>query len=318
MSVRLLDIEPELGRFLDDEDRAEARGLAVPVRTVARGTEDVAAKLEPAGAFGAIVLEGLLVQTLRLGDRTAVRLLGAGDIVSAHGAPQLAALDEAPVQAAASTRLALLGKELLAASRRWPLLVPGLHIQLARQADRLAAQLVICQIPRVEDRLMALMWLLADSWGRVTLDGTVLPVRLTHGTLGALIGARRPTITLALGELTKRGALVSQDQGWLLVEGPPGGGKSTTEVRMPTLAPVPSPEPTAGATNHAASSEFEHLSAACAELSATVSRLRRRHERDKTQFRRTLRQLESSRKQVQTSRRRRQRERLNHRQPPSS
>lgn len=46
---------------------------------------------------------------------------------------------------------------------------------------------------------------------------------LTHDALGALVGARRPTITLAVRELTDRGAIVRQDQGWLLVEPPPAG-----------------------------------------------------------------------------------------------
>src|SRR5438874_443354 len=103
--VRLLDIEPEIGRFLNEQDRAAARGLAVPVRSVSRGTEDVDSKLAKSGGFAAIVLEGMLLQTLRLGNRTAVRLLGPGDIVSAPGGPELATLDESPVQAVAPTRL---------------------------------------------------------------------------------------------------------------------------------------------------------------------------------------------------------------------
>jgi hypothetical protein len=50
--------------------------------------------------------------------------------------------------------------------------------------------------------------------------GTTLPVMLTHDALGGLIGARRPTVTLALRELTDRGAVVRQDRGWLLLEQP--------------------------------------------------------------------------------------------------
>jgi hypothetical protein len=36
---------------------------------------------------------------------------------------------------------------------------------MLEHSERLATQLAICQPPRVEDRLMALMWLLAEFWG---------------------------------------------------------------------------------------------------------------------------------------------------------
>jgi hypothetical protein len=65
----------------------------------------------------------------------------------------------------------------------------------------------------------------------VTPSGTVLPVALTHDALGECIGARRPTVSLALKELADRGALVRLDEGWLLLE------------PMPNLSPPPPPPP---------------------------------------------------------------------------
>ena len=79
---------------------------------------------------------------------------------------------------------------------------------MADGAQRLAVQLAICQLPRVQDRVLAMLWLLAESWERVTSSGTTLSLSLTHQ---ALVGARRPTVTLALGELAERGAVVQQD-----------------------------------------------------------------------------------------------------------
>lgn len=38
--------------------------------------------------------------------------------------------------------------------------------------------------------------------------------------LGGLVGARRSTVTLALRKLADRGSLVSQGNGWLIVEAP--------------------------------------------------------------------------------------------------
>ncbi len=46
-------------------------------------------------------------------------------------------------------------------------------------------------------------------------------MHLTHDVLGGLVGARRSTVTLALGELADRGALIRQDRGWLLLGAPP-------------------------------------------------------------------------------------------------
>ncbi len=81
---------------------------------------------------------------------------------------------------------------------------------------------MICQLPRVDDRLLAVMWLLAESWGQVTPAGTLLPIGLTHAALGGLVGARRPTVTLALGSLTADGALRREERGWLLLRSPNG------------------------------------------------------------------------------------------------
>jgi len=58
--------------------------------------------------------------------------------------------------------------------------------------------------------------LLAERWGMVTPQGRIIRLPLTHETLGSLIGARRPTVSLALGDLAERGEVVRQDGGWLL------------------------------------------------------------------------------------------------------
>lgn len=50
-----------------------------------------------------------------------------------------------------------------------------------------------------------MLWHLADRWGRVTPDGVIVPLKLTHEALGRLVGAQRPTVTLALGELVASG-----------------------------------------------------------------------------------------------------------------
>jgi CRP/FNR family transcriptional regulator, cyclic AMP receptor protein len=53
----------------------------------------------------------------------------------------------------------------------------------------------------------------------VTADGVVLRLRLTHELLGQLVGAKRPTVSLALKELEARGSIHRPAEGgWLLAE----------------------------------------------------------------------------------------------------
>jgi CRP-like cAMP-binding protein len=80
---------------------------------------------------------------------------------------------------------------------------------------------VITQVNRVDSRLLLLMWQLAERWGRVSTDGITVPVGLTHETLAMLVGARRPTVTTALGRLARAGDLERVDEGWLLRGDPP-------------------------------------------------------------------------------------------------
>ena len=164
-----------------------------------------------------------------------MRILGPGDILSFGAAAPSMILVERGCRVVAPAQLALLGKDVLVGAHRWPRLTAGLHVRTAEQIERVAVQLAICQLPRVEDRLLALLWLLAESWGRVTPSGTALPINLTHETLGALVGARRPTVTLALGELTSRGAVLRQGRTWLLLERPPTPNGSPRAPHAPEL-----------------------------------------------------------------------------------
>jgi CRP/FNR family cyclic AMP-dependent transcriptional regulator len=219
-TIRLSEAEPDLVRFLSPEDSEQAREIQLPVHSVTKGNANLQRLFEHNGAFGAFVLEGMLLQSLRLGSHAGLRLLGPGDVLSLTQAPQSLLVVEATCRATVPTRLALLEREMLVAFRRWPLIAAALHSQTGEQSERLVTQLMICQLPRVDERLLALMWLLAESWGQVTPEGTLLPIALTHAALGGLIGARRPTVTLALGNLTNSGAIRRQPRGWLLLGSP--------------------------------------------------------------------------------------------------
>ncbi len=233
LGIRLLDAEPGLGQFLSENDRAAARRIVVPTHVIPRGQLDISQLLEEFDCFGAIVLEGMLLRRLWIADHVALRLLGPGDLISLSQQPTPFVLSDTDCRSLTKTRVMLLGREVLIGTHRWPQLVAGLQVRFAEQYERVVAQLAICQLPRVEQRLLSMMWLLAESWGRVTAAGTFVPISLTHDVLGGLVGARRSTVTLAIGELADRGAMIRQEDGWMLLAGPPSASE-----RMPEFEDV--------------------------------------------------------------------------------
>src|SRR5438270_3806070 len=180
-TVRLLSVAPDLADFLRPEELQYAIQVALPVVKVS-GALDIADVLRHAGAFAALVTDGMVLRQMRIGEQPGLRLIGPGEVVSIGTAPRSALLIESDCRAVEGTRLALLGVEFLAASHRWPRLTVGLEARTADGIERLATQLAICQLPRVQDRLLAMMWLLAESWGHVTPTGTTLSLSLTHET----------------------------------------------------------------------------------------------------------------------------------------
>jgi CRP-like cAMP-binding protein len=85
------------------------------------------------------------------------------------------------------------------------------------RARRLAAAKAIAQLTRVDHRLLAIFRQLGERWGKVTADGVLLPLCLSHRTLGELIGARRPTVSTAAAALARSGELTRRPDGsWLL------------------------------------------------------------------------------------------------------
>jgi CRP-like cAMP-binding protein len=87
----------------------------------------------------------------------------------------------------------------------------------ARTAHWLLAKSLIVSCPLLQDRLILLFGLLGERWGRVTPDGILLDLPLTHGLLATLCGARRPSITLALHVLQDDDVITRAGHGgWLL------------------------------------------------------------------------------------------------------
>ena len=225
-AVRLLEEDPDLGGLLSGTRRAEAeRELVVRVHRLGVGVWDVS-RLEGAGAdhVGLLLLDGVVAREVIVADHVSAELLGPGDLLR----PWQTAEQQPP---AARRRpvvrpLALVVRgprpPLRGELARWPEVTAALFDRLSERSLRLATTQAISQLTRVDRRLKALLWHLAERWGRVSGDGVVVPLALTHRILGQLVGARRPTVSTALGELAERGELTRRvDGSWVLRGSPP-------------------------------------------------------------------------------------------------
>ncbi len=213
LGVRLVDVDPDLGDALPPAEYALAREhLVVPAFDVPAGHWSPAEELSRQLAI--LVVTGLVTRDGMVLDRPDLQLFGPGDVVDAR----MFAAGDARWRALLDTRFAVLDGRLALGCRRWPSLFAGITRRMLdghREQHLLAA---VAVLPRVEDRLLALLGHLAERWGTVSLDGLVLDLPLTHEALGRLVGARRPTVSLAIAELAAHGRVVRRGDGrWLLL-----------------------------------------------------------------------------------------------------
>jgi hypothetical protein len=117
----------------------------------------------------------------------------------------------------------------------------GLLARAERRADRVAVTQAISHLTRVDTRVLTMLWLLADRWGRVTSGAIVLPLRLTHRTIARLIGARRPSVTTALSELGRRGLISRREDGSWALHGPPPEELERVGLGQISSSPAPAP-----------------------------------------------------------------------------
>lgn len=220
-AVAVIDADPDLAEGLPQGERETAsRRLVAPTMELSVGpwVPDEKGEAGTRQAIGVLVLSGLLTRSITLEGRTTGELLGSGDVLrpwDVEDPPPQVSFD---VQWAvhSPTRLALLDRRFVAAASRWPSVLEEIAKRSVRRSRALSLQLALGQVPRIEGRLLLLFWRLAERWGRVTPDGILVPLRLTHETLAALVAARRPSVTSALGRLAESGLVQRRDGGWLV------------------------------------------------------------------------------------------------------
>ena len=206
-----------------ERDRAFRECVAQVIRLKAGAWPVGDTPAELCDGIGLLVLEGLVVRRVGVGGRFGAELLGAGDLLRPwqDAADALALPLSTSCKILTPTRVAVLDLDFAARAARYPQIAGQLVARTMNRSRNLAVMMAIAHHPRVDVRLHSLFWHLAGRWGRRRADGVLLPVRLTHAVLADLIVARRPTVSSALADLSRRGALTITDEGWHLSGKPP-------------------------------------------------------------------------------------------------
>ena len=219
-AVSLATVLPDILARVPAGDR-ELAGRALRVPLVSARDEDLAEVIgtQVPGAFDFLVVDGVVIKQTVLHRRAALELLGVGDVL----APPLTATRQIESRslsrylAHGPVSLAALETHFRLAVRRWPDIADYLHDRLGQQTHRASMHLAMLHLPRVEDRITALFADLAERFGRISGDGILVDLPLTHELIGGLVGSRRPTVTLALQKLSTDGTLQSHERNrWIL------------------------------------------------------------------------------------------------------
>lgn len=220
-ALRLLDVAPELGQMLDSRRFAQVRDN-VSVRAVrlqpGRWQLEELERVDGVHApiKGIMLVEGWMTMDVAFAGRRCTRLLTAGELVLTDGAAEHTMPASWSWTSIGQSVVAILDRQMLLIGRHLPRLLSALLQRAAEQTREALLVQAISQLPRVDDRLLALFWSIADRVGIVAGEAVRIELPLTHGMLAQMIGAQRPTVSLALARLHDQGLLCSDSGYWLL------------------------------------------------------------------------------------------------------
>src|SRR3954453_19104295 len=207
--VRVFELDEGLAEALPSEGREVATKHGVArVHALSPGIWDVHGNgLGSLDLLGLLVLDGLIVHDVGVGSTTCTELIGPGDLVR----PWEEGRDASSVplrpewRVLMPTRIAVLDRRFAVVAGHFPPLMDQLLSRSAMRARNNVALMSISHLSGIENRIEVCLWHLADRFGRVTPEGVLVPLPLTHLTLARLVGAHRPSVTTALGTLSAQG-----------------------------------------------------------------------------------------------------------------
>jgi hypothetical protein len=217
--------DPDLAAGLEGERlRRAQRDLLAATVVAFEGPWDAQETAEAArGGIGLLVLEGLIVRRVGRTGRHGAELLGPGDVMRPwqHDGEDVSVRFQTEFRVIDEAELAVLDARFAARAAAYPELSGALVGRALQRSRTLSVNMAIAHYPRVDLRLLMLMWHLADRWGRVTPAGIRIPLRLTHELLADLVASRRPSVTSALQELSRTGLVSRVGDAWILHGEPP-------------------------------------------------------------------------------------------------
>ena len=227
-TVRVLDVDPDLGARIPQDEAAAAGDAAIAaLLRLERGPwTEMPSRVDP-GSLGFLVLDGLLLCTVEVAGRPNVELVGRGDVIRPWVETEGTLPQPIRWTVLVPAEVAWLDREFARRTAVWPEVASALIGRLVIRARHLLFQRGVGAIPRVDERLLLVLWDLADRWGKVRVDGVHLPLPLSHSLLASVVGAQRPSVTTALGKLRRDGLVEQTPGGWLLL------GEAPVELAEP-------------------------------------------------------------------------------------
>ncbi|MEA2496527.1 MAG: family transcriptional regulator, cyclic receptor protein [Thermoleophilaceae bacterium] len=172
----------------------------------------------PATSLGFLVLKGVLLYEVTVCERTTAELVGPGDLIDPSEPEPVSALPSSVAWSVLEQALlADLNPDLWAGAGERGHVADALLARATRRAQLSAVQRSITSHVRVDVRILAYLWHLADRFGVVQPGEVRLDLSLTHAVIARLIGARRPTVTTALQRLIQLGYLRRDGRAFVLL-----------------------------------------------------------------------------------------------------
>jgi CRP/FNR family cyclic AMP-dependent transcriptional regulator len=215
--LSLVELDSELNAHEPGWSEPDERRLAARSLHLAAGPFEPRTLVpHPDGWLGLLITEGHLLVEVEAGRGPTGWLVGPEDILRPWEMDELALTGGATWTALTESRVALLDADFARRMLGFPDMSRALLAKAAQSTHWLLAKSLITATPVIEERLLLLFALIGERWGRATTEGVTIGLPLTHRVLASLVGARRPSVSTALGALDEEGLItrVPRD-GWL-------------------------------------------------------------------------------------------------------